>query len=133
MTIKQTLTDNHKVRSLFLNWYTANVGDKESLAKWLSLHPRFQIGTMLEFLKTLNIGIDVVDTAYRHGFNIRVLDTAKFPEEEARATTWLYEDIDGDIYIQRTTCDGDAYTAAIVAAVIHCNSHSTIKINQHEP
>lgn len=126
MPIKQTLTDNHKVRSLFLDWYIANVGDKESLSKWLNLHPRFQIGTMLEFLKTLNIGVDVVNTAYRRGYNIRVLDTAKFPEQEARATSWLYEDIDGDIYIQRKNAVDNPYIEGIIAAINHCNYHPTI-------
>ena len=127
-SIKETLTNNHKVRSLFLDWYKANIGDKDSLVKWLNLHPRFQIGVMLEFLMTLNIGIDVVNTAYRRGYNIRVLDTAKFPEQEARATTWLYEDIDGDIYIQRTSTDGEIYVEAIVACIVHCNNHPTSNI-----
>lgn len=132
MTIKETLTAQLNVRAMFATWYYANVGDRDALAKWLNLAPQFQIGVMLEFLAAQNIGIDIVSTAFRSGYNIRVLNSAQFPENERRATNWLYEDIDGDIYIQRANFSGtttEKYVAGINAAVKHINILPTIEVS----
>lgn len=133
MTIKQTLTTNLNVRAMFAAWYYANVGDRDALAKWLNLHPRFQVTVMLEFLATQNIAVDIVETQFRSGYNIRILDTTKFPETEMRATNWLYEDVDGDIYIQRMNYEGttlEKYVAAIVATIKHINILPTCEVEQ---